>query len=256
MKATSSNHLKQMTKAEGLITKFESFGSNFNPPNANISLQALKDNIALNKQLLFDTKASINLLVNYQNSKNKILEEVNAKVRQIELIVKALEVEESTLESVKTISANFKPRKRKPVNQIASATEGEQGTVSPALPDAVPNEKLIGSRATHKFAERRLDWLEQLVDYLTLIPSYVPNEPDLTIEGLKTYIEESKQELASWHRESEKLDALRIKRDEQLLNEKTGLVTLFRKAVFYAKSLYPRHTKEYKEIERFLFKRR
>ncbi|OYU96543.1 MAG: hypothetical protein CFE21_09165 [Bacteroidetes bacterium B1(2017)] len=256
MKVANSNHLKQMTKAEGLIKKFESFGSSFNPPNANISLQALKDNLAFNKQLMYDTKVCFNSLVNYKNSKNRIIEEVNTKVRQIEFIVKALEVEDSTLHSVKVISLNFKIKRHKKVPQKALGEASSTTNESMAKTEAVPSEKLIGSRSSQKFAERRLDWLEQLVDYLTHIPSYVPNEPELTIAGLKSYIEESKRELEEWHRESERFVALRIKREEQLLSPKTGMITLFRKAIFYSKSLYGRHTKEYKEIVGFVFVRK
>ncbi|OYU95727.1 MAG: hypothetical protein CFE21_11350 [Bacteroidetes bacterium B1(2017)] len=249
MKNSSTNHLMQMSTADGLIKKFETFGKNFNPPSAEISLQALKDNLALNQKIAQDILVCSNLFANHQKAKNKIINEIGTKVHHIQLLLKALGLDEETMERVKSISNNFKSTQKKGHERVAATVNTEANASNPA------SEKSKTPRAAEKFAERKVEWLEQLVNYLTLIPSYKPNEAELSIKGLKAYIDNAKTTIVLWHDEMENLRTLRIKRNNQLKSKETGMITLCRKAIYYAQTVYPPTSNEGLELSNFSFKR-
>ncbi|OYU94177.1 MAG: hypothetical protein CFE21_17255 [Bacteroidetes bacterium B1(2017)] len=253
--AGSSNHVMQMTKAESLIVKLESFGSSYKPSNASISLLALKDNLALNKQLVSDIQTATALFASHQIAKNNMLLELNEKVRQIQLNLTALDLEPGTLEQVKVITNNFKSKVGK--SHKASVVPSLEGNASAGPdPNAPQVEAPKAPKIAQKFAERKVEWFCQLIEFLAHVPTYQPNEPELSLSSLKTYADGLNAELALWHRESENLASLRYKRLEQSKHPETGMVTLCRKAIAYAKSIYSPKTQEGKELAKFTFVRR
>ncbi|OYU96497.1 MAG: hypothetical protein CFE21_08915 [Bacteroidetes bacterium B1(2017)] len=254
MKNTNTSHLMQMTTAASLLAMVESFGSTYNPANAHIALQALKDNLALNQQLVFDIQESKTRLANHKNNKNEMLLGVNKKVSLILLNLGSLGLSPATMQSVRVISKNFKYRPGK--SQEEKPREAIRGTASPGENSAESSSDVIkSSRSAYKFAERRVNWFEELVNFISTIPGYQPNESNLTIASLKSYVSDLKQELEAWQRESGTLASLRTKRAQQLRNETDGMVTLCRQTKSYVKALYGPTSVEGKAMAQFRFVR-
>ncbi|OYU95966.1 MAG: hypothetical protein CFE21_06000 [Bacteroidetes bacterium B1(2017)] len=254
MKKTKSSHLMQMATAAGLITMLESFGSSFNPSNANISLQALKDNLALNQQLVLDINDAKTKLATHQLSKNEMLLGINTRVRQMLFILGSLGLNPATLDRVRVISKNFSQRTVK-VKEPASADPIKSNANPGEQPTESSSQLIKSSNSAYKFAERKINWFKELVSFISSLPSYAPNEPTLTVTALNAYVLELEQELEAWNKESQNLHLLRLKREQQLKSETDGMVTLFRQAKSYVKGIYGPGSLQSNEMIKFSFKR-
>jgi len=91
------------------------------------------------------------------------------------------------------------------------------------------------------------------ITFLKTMPSYKPNENELTIEGLEGKFSELKQANSTFLVTNAALISARLDRNVILYGEKTGLVDTALDAKLYVKSIFGAVSPEYKSIRAIPF---
>lgn len=250
MKTKSRSHLQQLVTASNLITFIESLGPTYNPSNPNLTLQSLKDTVALNKELGEKLIVAKTTLAHITLAKNQHLIEVKQRVTRITYCLQALQISKTKLASIRILTKNFYPYQKKKTKTAAITPADTQNTSEVPLTKTRHSHKLA-----IKYAERKLNWFQELIGTLAQIPNYSSNEAELSIAGLTALANSLKQDLEVWHKEYEKLHQLRSIKNQQLSNQTEGMVTYFRSAKSYIKSVYGPQSVEAKILPNFVFKR-
>jgi hypothetical protein len=103
--------------------------------------------------------------------------------------------------------------------------------------------------------DSKIDNMDKYVKFIFTVNEYSPNEPDLTKEGLKSYLANFKAAHDNAKTKDAQLDAARIKRFNILYAEDTGLIDIALGAKMYVKSAFGATSPEYKSISDIAFRK-
>ena len=103
--------------------------------------------------------------------------------------------------------------------------------------------------------DSRLDNLFKLIQLLSSIPEYNPNEKELKLEHLSTLMEELKAKNAAVVEKTTPLSNARISRNSILYMNDTGLYDVAMDVKTYIKSVFGATSPQYKQVSKLAFKK-
>lgn len=142
------------------------------------------------------------------------------------------------------------------ISQAAAMIRAIRSSKEPeVVPPATDGEVMTKKRnKLHKSSmETRTDLFGKLISFLKSIPTYKPNEEDLTIEGLEARLQTLKLANSAFLSADAQLEIARLDRNSILYAEKTGLVDTALDAKRYVKSVFGAVSPEYKSISDIAF---
>ena len=102
--------------------------------------------------------------------------------------------------------------------------------------------------------DNRLDNLDKLIQLLSSIPLYTPNEAELKVASLKNLYTDLKTKNTAVINATTPLSNARISRNETLYKADIGLVDTALDVKTYIKSLFGATSPQYKQISKLEFK--
>jgi len=99
----------------------------------------------------------------------------------------------------------------------------------------------------------KIEKFGKLVQFLSVIAEYKPNEADLTNTALSTKLTDLKTNNHNYIIAAAALDASRIERNKILYAENSGVVDVAKSVKIYVKSAFGAKSPEYKEISNIVF---
>lgn len=143
------------------------------------------------------------------------------------------------------------------VKTIIRKLQGKRATAIPDAPDdgttpPDPNAPTNISASQMSF-DSRVENMDKLVQFLTNLPNYAPNETDLNVAGLTILYNNMVATNDAVIVAYTPLSNARIARDVNMYTEKTGLVYLAGDVKSYVKSVYGGTSPQYKQISKLKF---
>lgn len=221
-----TGHVKNMNNLENLIKICAEFGSTYNPSKSSLQISNLN-------QLLTDAKAEINnvnlKLINYNNIIHSRQLKFSTLRNIATRIIYALDLTDAnamTIDNAKSLKKKiFGVR----IGKVAEPKETTEGTVVP--------EKKTNSTAQTSYGQL-VDHFSKLIILLQSEPSYNPNENNLKITALTSYLEELTLANSDVIGAEAVLRTARLRRNELFYTKQNNLYATAMDIKKYIRSLY------------------
>ena len=224
-KFSEIGHAKNVANFSEIIDFCKSYGSDYNPSKESIQIPNLET-------LLINSQTAIN------NVTENLIEFTNA---------------------TSTRQNTFNPLK-KLFTKITNAVAVTDATKNTIEDTKSINKKIQGIRITPKnnttsqqSYDQKIEHTNKMITLLKTIPSYNPNEKELQITTLETLLQDMKNANDLVTKTYVNLSNSRIKRNQTLYQENTGLYNIVTEIKKYIKSVFGANSPQHKQITRMKF---
>lgn len=242
--AIETGHAKVMANFDQLVTSVKGIGTDYNPSNPTLTIESLQKTSSGCKEAM---NAVGNALLTFRTT-IKARESAFAQLSQLSTRIlnslKASDTSGKSDEIAKSYVRKIHGRRAK-----AKRTEDEKKA------DAEAGIQYKEISASQMSFDMRLENFRMIVELISVIPAYQPNEKDLKTETLKLLAEELSSKNESVRSASANLFKARALRNEIMYKEATGLVDIALDAKTYLKAAFGSSSYQYKEVAGLLFKR-
>ena len=235
----STSHASNVANLESLISSCEGFGESFNPSQATIKIDAMKDILAEGKNAL----RLLNIALPYsKNAKTTRDGGFSLLYKLATRVVNAFEVN----------IHNGQPQAQfRALNRALQGTKLKSKKAQEVKAETDPGVK---ENVKHKSDfDNRLESFDSFIQFLATFQAYAPNEPELTVTGLTNFYNELKNKVSDEVNATTALKNARINRDVTLYTPVTGLALVGKNAKSYVKSAFGPNSPQYKQISKLKF---
>lgn len=244
MKSNSeTGHALNVSNFFEVISIVTGYGSAYNPTKEMIKLPGLMATHG-NAQATLDQVSvampAYSIAIGDREASFKPLSRLATRVLNA---LKATDVIEQTVKNALTIV-----RKIQGTRASSKMTEEDKAALAA---EGVETKEISSSQMSF---DSRVVNFKKLIDLLSSIPLYKPNEPELSIEGLTDLYTDLKAKNVAVITAATALSNARIARNEVLYGKTTGLCDLAANVKAYVKSVFGATSPQYKQISKVPFK--
>jgi hypothetical protein len=225
-----------------LITRIASFSSGYNPSRPEFSLSSLTELKTNGESIIATFTAAENVYKRSVATRKNLLSDFDPLITRIINFLRASGAIEQTIVQAKSIV-----RELRGIKTVDKAADGD----SPS--DNVNGTSVKQSNMHYKTFDRRLDNFNKLIQFLSTVLEYNPNETDLKIDALITKYNLLKTTNDDYNTNQAALDATRLERDAILYTNDSGLVAIAKGVKLYVKSAFGATSPQYKSISEIVF---
>lgn len=232
---SETGHAKNVANLQKLIEQVNVF-SGYNPPVENLTVANLQTLHTTALAILSEVEEKRNANKKAIHERQLAFENLKPICTRIINLLGILDLTEGTL------------------NQAKSLNRLIQGTTKSKTPSADDEEN-----PTRKISTSRQSYTQQaenfgiLLQLLTTIPTYTPNEEELKLETLNTYHATLTNATKDVDQTEAELNNVLIERNQTLYADKTGLYDIAQNVKKYVKSLYGSTSPEYANVSKIEF---
>ena len=244
MSSTSeTGHAKNVANFQDLISFCNGYGPSYNPNKASITLAALGTKQTDAITALAAVNTNIPASTNAINQREIVFNPLNKLITRVLNAVAASDVSKQVIDDVKTIARKLQGKRATPkiptiIDDPTTAADESQKSIS----------------ASQMSFDQRIQNMDKLIQLLTSLSGYKPNEPELSIAALTTLFNNMIAANTAAINAYTPLSNARIERNKILYNEITGLVTVAANVKTYIKSLFGATSPQYKQVSKLKFK--
>ena len=241
MPSTSEvGHAKNVANFGDLITYCTAYGTTYNPPRPPLTILSLGT-------LLTSARTELNNVITAKNSfdtvtgeRQLLFENLKPLSTKIVNFLSITRVSEQIIDDAKTINNKIQGRRA--------------GTVShnPPTEGGTPQNTVSVSRQSYDMLTENF---ASLIDFVTSIPIYTPNETELTIASLNDYLSQLQIANTNVINAEVAYSNARISRDNVLYADGTGLVDTASDVKNYVKAIFGATASEYRQVSGIKFKK-
>ena len=244
MASTSeTGHAKNVTNFNELISFVTGYGTNYNPTKSSIKLTALQALLAEAESSINAVNTALPAYSNTVSAREAAFEPLSKLTTRIMNAVKATDTTTQVDESARTLVRKIQGKRATPKTpepeKAAAITEGKE------------IKEISSSQMSY---DNRLDNFDKLIQLLSSIPLYTPNEAELKVASLKNLYTDLKTKNTAFINAITPLSNARISRNETLYKADIGLVDTALDVKTYIKSLFGATSPQYKQISKLEFK--
>ncbi len=246
-KHSESTHAKNLTNFAALIEVLRSFGTVYQPANAQLEISRLQALLlqAQEAQALFNQRKSA-----YSDAVDKqqlAFADVTGLTTRVGNALKASGTSAKSLETFNTVARKVKGRRATPLKTAARPAANAAGQEQPAA--------LAGkvSAAQTGYANR-IDNFALLIETLKTDTLYQPNEQQLKVAGLDEKLAAMRQSYQEAAAGMADLQQARDQRNQWLYAPEQGMIAVVSSIKAYVKSIFPVNTAQYKHVAALSFK--
>lgn len=243
-------HAKNVANFEDLISRCTGFGVVYNP-----SLNAIK--IANMNTLRTNALAALASVVsthtaytNAVDAREIIFEPLQRFATRIMSALKSCGATEAVIKDAFTINRKIQGRRAKPIKEV-EIPETQQ-IVGPNPIPVVPVHISVSQLSYDSIIEH----YSKLIDLLTTVVAYNPNENELKIAGLNTLLTSMKTSNTAVITATTNYNGARISRNDLLYKKDVGLVDVAQECKAYVRSVFGSTHPKYKEVSGIKFTKR
>ena len=243
MASTSeTGHAKNVANFDELISFVTGYRESYNPSKATIKLDALK---ALSDHAKNSINAVSSMEPAYKSAvaaREVVFIPLSKLTTRIMNSIKATDTTVQVDENARTLV-----RKIQGVRATAKKTEDEKKAL------AEKGKEVVVISTSQMSYDNRLDNFFKLIQLLSSVPEYSPNEKELKIEHLNTILDDLKAKNAAVVESYIPLSNARIRRNDLLYKENTGLYDVALDVKNYIKSVFGATSPQYKQVSKIKF---
>jgi len=243
-------HAKNVANFEDLISFCVGYGATYNP-----ILNAIK--VANMNTLKTNASSSLTSAItastafkNATNSREIVFEPVKKLVTKVMAALKSCGATQQTIDDATTINHKIQGKRAK----LKTVFGGREATNPNDPPVEVPTGPKQISVSQQSY-DSMIEHMEKLINLLTSIPAYSPNEAELKIASLNTLLASMKTSNTAVINAYTTWSNARIIRDDLLYRKITGLVDVALECKNYVKSIYGATSSQYKQVSKLKFKK-
>lgn len=245
-------HAKNVANFEDLISFCAGYGVTYNPSQNAIKtpqLNTLKTNAnnALTAVITANTAFK-----NATNNREIVFEPVKKLTTKVMAALKACGASELTVDDAITINHKIQGKSAK--LKTVFGGKGQKVSVDPNNPPVDPEEPKNISTSQQSY-DSMIEHFSKLIDLLTSIPAYNPNENELKLSALNTLLTNMKAANTSVINAYTTWSNARIVRNDVLYKKTVGLIDIALEVKNYVKSIYGAKSPQYKQVSALKFKR-
>ena len=237
--------IQNVANFETLISYITAFGADYKPSKTSLTIPELQKILSEAKQTLNGVNIAFSAHSNAIADREAAFEPLSKLVTRANNALKATDTTTQVDDSAKTIV-----RKIQGSRASAKLTEEQKQSL------VAEGKEVNQVSASQMGFNDRIENFDKLITLLSSIPNYAPNEADLKIESLTTYLNLLKSKNADVLPLEVQLSNARIARNDIQDKPLTGLIDVAFDAKVYIKSVYGASSPQYKQISKLAFTKR
>ena len=244
-----TGHDKNVANFEDLISRCVGFGAPYNP-----SLNAIK--IANMNTLRTNALAALasvttteTAFANAEDNRELIFKPLQAFATRIMSALKSCGASDAVIKDAFIINRKIQGRRAKPIKEVLNT---EAKAIDPNNPTPVEPVHISVSQLSY---DSMIEHYSKLIDLLTTVAAYTPNENELKIVGLNALLTSMKASNTAHITATTNVNNARINRNILLYKKGTGLLDVAQECKDYVKSVFGSKDARYKQVSAIQFKR-
>lgn len=241
VKNQESGFAINLANFENLINYCTSYGAAYNPSNPEIKLEALKAQLLSAKTAIAGLNAAIDKYNNATADRFLCFEPLPKLATRIINAVAACGVDEARINDIRPI-----------IRKLRGDRATIKRTPNPINPET-PAPRTI-STSQQSFENKLLNF-EKLIQLLSGIEQYQPNEEDLTINGLQDFLTELRAKNSAARLAITDLSNARILKNATQYDDTSGIMSTAKEVKMYVKSLFGTRSPQVDQINSLIFRK-
>lgn len=243
MPSTSEvGHAKNVANFGDLITYCTAYGTAYNPSKTALQLASLNTLLTSAQTEITNVTTAKNTFDTATGDRQLAFENLKPLATKIYNSLSVTDATEQTLADAKTINNKLQGKRAKEI------------TENPAPENGTPPANTVSvSRQSY---DSLTENFSSLIDLVSSVPSYTPNEADLNVASLTTFRDNLQTANNNVITSEVAYSNARISRDNLLYSKDTGLVEIALHVKNYVKSIFGATSPQYKQISGIKFTNR
>jgi hypothetical protein len=237
-----TGHAINVANFQTLIAFCTDYGAAYNPSKSIIQLPALETKHTEAVNALLDVGSKLTPWVSAVNERQLLFDPLRSFMVRVVSAFIASNVTLKDIADVKSIARKIQGRRAVPVKPAT--------TPNPEIPFG---EIPVTHSASQQSFDNRMENLSKLIQFLSSLPAYAPNETDLTVSALTAML--NAMHIANDHvvEVYPHLSNSRIARNKVLYDKSTGMLYLASQVKNYIKSLFGPSSPQYHQVSNLKF---
>lgn len=241
---TNSNsevgHAKNVANFQELIGYCTAYGTAYNPSKTALQLTSLNTLLSTAKTELINVTTAKNTFDTVTGDRQVAFEPLKSLATKVYNSISVTDATEQTLADAKTINNKLQGKRANPTPQFPNTDNGQPNTT---------NQVSVSRQSYDSLTEN----FSALLDLVSSIPSYTPNEADLNTTSLTTFRDNLQTANTNVINAEVAYSNARISRDNILYSKDSGLVEIAMDVKNYVKSVFGATSPQYKQVSRIKF---
>lgn len=242
MSSTSEvGHAKNVANFADLIAYCTAYGSTYSPSKTTLQLTELNTLLTSAQTELANVTTAKNAFDTATGNRQLAFEPLKPLATKIVNYLSVTDATDQTIADAKTINNKLQGRRAK--------------NTTPPKPDngqpSTGNQISVSRQSYDMLAEN----FSALIDLVSSVPSYTPNETELTTASLNTYLRQLQTANTNVINAEVAYSNARISRDTILYSDDTGLIDIASDVKKYVKAIFGATSPQYKQISGIKFKK-
>ncbi len=239
MTSTSEvGHAKNVANFQDLIAYCTAYGTTYNPPKTALQISSLNTLYTTAQTEISNVATAKNIFDTVTGDRQLAFEPLKSLATKIFNFLSVTDATDQTIADAKTINNKLQGRR---AGTIAENPTPEGGTS--------PNTVSVSRQSYDSLIEN----FSALIDLVSSIPSYTPNETELTTASLTTFRDNLQTANINVINAEVAYSNAKISRDNVLYAESTGLVDIASDIKKYVKAIFGATSSQYKQISGIKF---
>ena len=235
-------HAKNVANFADLISYCTAYGSTYNPSKAALQLTALNTLLTSAQTELANVTTAKNTFNTVTGDRQLTFEPLNPLATKVFNYLSVTDATSETIADAKTINNKLQGKRATPI----SPENPDNG--QPSTDNQVSVSRQSYDMLTENFAA--------FVDLVSSVPSYTPNETELTTASLTAYLGELQTANTNVINAEVAYSNARISRNNTLYTKDTGLIDIAMDVKNYVKSIFGATSPQYKQVSGIKFTNR
>ena len=241
MSSTSEvGHAKNVANFQDLITYCTAYGTAYNPSKPALQLTSLNTLLTSAQTELANVTTAKNTFDTITGDRQLAFEPLKSLATKVFNYLSVTDATDQTIADAKTINNKIQGRRSGTVSETAP-TEG--GTS--------PNTVSVSRQSYDMLIEN----FSALIDLVSSVPSYTPNETELTTASLTTFHGNLQTANTNVINAEVAYSNARISRNTVLYSDDTGLIDIASDVKKYVKAIFGATSPQYKQVSGIKFKK-
>ena len=241
MSSTSEvGHAKNMANFANLIAYCTAYGATYNPSKATLQLASLNTLLTTAQTELSSVTTAKNAFDTATGDRQLAFEPLKSLVTKVFNFLSVTDATEQTIADAKTIN-----------NKLQGRRSGTVSETSPTEGGTPPNTVSVSRQSYDMLTEN----FSALIDLVSSVPSYTPNETELTTASLTTFLGNLQTANKNVTSAEVAYSNARISRDTVLYSDDTGLIDIASDVKKYVKAIFGATSPQYKQVSGIKFKK-
>jgi hypothetical protein len=240
-------HGKNVANFEDLISRCTGFGATYNPALTAIkiaNMNSLKASAQIAQINVLTTNTGLKLA---EDTQKDLFNTLRAFATRVMGALKSCGTTPSIIKDALSINRKIQGKRAKPIKEASEREANDPNNPIPLEPKHIS--------AIQSGYDSMIEHYEKLINFLSAIPAYAPNESELKISGLNTLLATMKATNTAHITATTNAMNARIIRNELLYKKGTGLLDIAQECKDYVKSVYGAKHPRYKEVSAIQFRR-